>query len=138
MTCKSCKQEKSIVDFGRYMAKGRKIFSYRKSCKPCRVIEQSERYKTIPGHAERMKLAAKKSALKLSYGLTIEDVQALREKQNNKCAVCHKEPERPLNVDHCHVTGKIRGLLCWNCNIAIGYFKDSITNLLSAIKYLGG
>lgn len=53
------------------------------------------------------------------------------------CAICGAEPStRALAIDHCHDSGKIRGLLCTRCNIGLGYFKDSIENLTKAIEYL--
>lgn len=57
----------------------------------------------------------------------------------NKCAICNlhqAELSLTLAVDHCHKTGKIRGLLCVNCNQGIGKFKDSVFLLEAAIKYL--
>ena len=56
--------------------------------------------------------------------------------QDNRCAICGAMPKKPLFVDHCHVTGKVRGLLCVSCNTALGLLKDSITALEQAIKYL--
>lgn len=67
----------------------------------------------------------------------------LKQVQNNKCAICKKEEHvlhlgkpRELAVDHCHNTGKIRGLLCTNCNKVLGHAKDSIEILTRAIEYL--
>ena len=64
-------------------------------------------------------------------------------RQNNLCAICKKEgfkinKNTALNlvVDHCHVTGVVRGLLCHNCNRALGLFKDNIESLNTAILYL--
>lgn len=60
-------------------------------------------------------------------------------KDNATCAICKKHKSnftRALAVDHCHTTGKIRGLLCTNCNRALGNIKDSIDNLKNAIEYL--
>lgn len=60
--------------------------------------------------------------------------------QCGKCAVCRAATVgckgRKLFVDHCHITGKIRGLLCHNCNAGIGHFKDSKERLLLAIRYI--
>lgn len=62
------------------------------------------------------------------------------ESQNNKCAICGKDAEEfktALNVDHDYTTDKIRGLLCTNCNMGLGQFKDSLSNLHRAMMYLG-
>ena len=54
-----------------------------------------------------------------------------------KCFICGLDKDRRnLCVDHCHTTGKVRGLLCDNCNVGLGRFKDNITLLEKAIKYL--
>lgn len=75
----------------------------------------------------------------------LKDVADLHEKQNNKCAVCDGEGfkmaehhKSKLVVDHCHKSGTVRGLLCHNCNRALGLFKDKIDVLKRAIKYLEG
>lgn len=71
------------------------------------------------------------------YGLTVEEGQALIEKANGSCMICGK-PHKSLNVDHCHETGKVRGMLCSNCNTGIGLFKDNTGLLQAAIDYLSG
>jgi len=59
-------------------------------------------------------------------------------KQNNLCAICHNEfkPFKDIHIDHNHITGKVRGLLCSKCNMSLGGFDDKINNLESAIIYL--
>lgn len=70
------------------------------------------------------------------YGLTLEELVFLFEKTNGKCEICGKAPRKTLCVDHCHKTGKVRGLLCEICNKSLGGFYDSVETLESAIKYL--
>jgi hypothetical protein len=79
-----------------------------------------------------------KRSLKSRYNLTIEDLLEMLRKQNGVCAICGKPPKegRNLDVDHCHETKEIRGLLCNNCNRALGHFQDSKENLEKAIEYL--
>jgi len=62
----------------------------------------------------------------------------LEESQNNLCAICGSPPPkgRRLHLDHCHETGQVRGLLCHHCNVALGFVKDDISILESAIEYL--
>lgn len=72
------------------------------------------------------------------YNISVEDYNLLLIKQNYVCAICHKQCiyKPRLSVDHCHETGKIRGLLCGNCNTGLGKFKESKDIMLSAIRYL--
>lgn len=74
-----------------------------------------------------------------NYGLIEEQYQALIKQHNNCCAVCGRPQSdfrRALCIDHCHTTGKIRGLLCDNCNHLLGKAKENIETLKAAIKYL--
>jgi hypothetical protein len=77
------------------------------------------------------------------YGMTLGEFDALVEKQNGACEICGKIPSPDnqyaysrLNVDHDHKTGKVRGLLCANCNRAIGMFGDNPATLNRAADYL--
>lgn len=83
------------------------------------------------------------------FGLSIEEYQKIFSDQNNRCAICDRPETRifkdriskemkvaKLCLDHDHVSGKIRQLLCHDCNTGIGKFKDDIQNLQSAIEYL--
>jgi len=81
------------------------------------------------------------------YGLTQAEFEALLEKQGGKCAICNTTnpvgegnttAKRSFSfaVDHCHETGKVRGLLCNPCNRGIGFLKDSPELLETAAKYL--
>jgi hypothetical protein len=72
--------------------------------------------------------------LKRRYGLTEDDVNQLIAQQGGVCAVCRTG--KPQHVDHCHRTGKVRGVLCFNCNGGLGQFKDDIDRLINAIAYL--
>ena len=73
---------------------------------------------------------------KRKYGLNKEDYDLLFESQNGQCAVCANPIDHSSPVDHDHATGKIRGILCNDCNTGIGLFKDSISIMASAIIYL--
>ena len=72
------------------------------------------------------------------YGLSGEEYKILLNKQNGVCAICKTacSSGRRLAVDHCHVTGRVRGLLCANCNTALGKFKDSPSLMVDAIRYI--
>lgn len=67
------------------------------------------------------------------------DYQVLLQAQNNSCAICFKTIEqnkKSFHLDHDHATDKVRGLLCTNCNLGLGLFKDNINYLSSARSYL--
>ncbi len=71
-------------------------------------------------------------------GTTQEEVDAIFESQGKKCAICQSTEPKGLNwhLDHDHLTGKNRGVLCGICNRGLGYFKDNVETLHSAVKYL--
>lgn len=81
-----------------------------------------------------------KSHLARKYGLSIEEYENLLNEQGYKCSICgcngSGEDKNKFVVDHCHTTGKVRGLLCWPCNIGIGMFKDNSDLLEKVIQYL--
>ncbi len=73
------------------------------------------------------------------YGLSASDYDALLAAQEGCCAICHRHAEllgRPLAVDHDHETGRVRGLLCDDCNLGLGKFADRIALLEDAVAYL--
>lgn len=75
--------------------------------------------------------------LKKQYNITSQDYDDLLAKQNGKCAICGGPPKRKyLFVDHCHVTGNLRSLLCQNCNAALGMAKESRDILMKMVEYL--
>ncbi len=92
---------------------------------------------------EARKIAAdrqRKSHLKIAYGITAEDYDRMYNEQQGRCAICGKhqsELKRKLHVDHNHITGKVRGLLCMPCNSLLGYSYDNAEILKNAIAYLG-
>jgi hypothetical protein len=101
---------------------------FARKCKPCH--KQDDR----------------KFKLKATYGISLADYHLMFTNQGGKCAICRKQGTRTrrkvfgkvdgLAVDHCHVTGKVRGLLCLVCNMGIGAFSDSAACLRDAAAYL--
>lgn len=75
-------------------------------------------------------------------GISKEQFFDLLIKQDNKCALCKKTFEslggNHLHIDHCHKTGKIRGLLCMPCNVSLGMLGDDEEGLLKALSYIKG
>lgn len=74
--------------------------------------------------------------IKRRYGISQKDYNELVKKQNGVCVICSTESKEKLHIDHNHNTGKVRGLLCGNCNRGIGLFHDKIYLLLNAVSYL--
>lgn len=133
--CKSCQSANATTPEKR--ARKRELFRLNNSL-PENIAKRIERRDSVEQRAR-----IHKTMRQYRYGLSPEDHHKLLDKQNGVCAIC-KKPETkivngkliPLSVDHDHVTGKVRGLLCRTCNNALGQFKDSLENLYSAIKYL--
>jgi hypothetical protein len=81
-----------------------------------------------------------KAMIKKTYGFTYEEYEKILDDQKGCCAICKSRignaAGKRLFVDHCHDTLKVRGLLCSQCNMGLGLFKDSPTLLQKAINYL--
>lgn len=94
----------------------------------------------LPCHNERGKQSVAKRGgsrtyhLTRRYGITAEEADAMLERQGGLCAICRAAPA--AHVDHDHATGKVRALLCFNCNGGLGQFKDDSTLLRAAADYV--
>lgn len=137
-TCKKCGVEKPISEY----------YRSRTSCRVCVRAASSARYwrkrdeiraqytkwrNSIPGYNRN-------ANLKSNYGITLEEFEDMAQLQNNRCAICRRDakdaPKGKLFVDHCHHSGKFRGLICQHCNSMLGHAKDRIATLLEAASYL--
>lgn len=79
--------------------------------------------------------------LKKNYGITLEEYNVILTRQGGKCACCGRDQNtcgRKLFVDHCHETGRIRGIICNRCNYGIGALGDNIEGVQRALEYLKG
>jgi hypothetical protein len=116
----------------------------RKNKKPTKALYKTtddQRSKQSEYYYNREGWKKQKEKVWLSRGIknfTYEQFEKMREAQNNRCYICNSGPanNQSLHVDHDHITGKVRKLLCNNCNNGIGKLKDSIEILNKAIKYL--
>jgi Recombination endonuclease VII len=99
-----------------------------------------ERYATDPEYRAATRASKRKqrrkNELKHRYGLSWEDYQAMLARQDGKCAICECEFTHTPFVDHCHITGKVRRLLCRDCNTGLARFKDDPYRVLAALQYL--
>lgn len=138
--CSKCKRFRFFASFSKSNAVKCGLSPRCKDCVNANYKNNKERYAK-----KDQSLALRGNYLKNYYNISPEEYLALIEKQNNLCAICHN-PEiskgknsnktRVLSVDHCHETGKVRGLLCNKCNHMLGQAKDDIEILKSAIDYL--
>ena len=104
------------------------------------TAREKERYATDPNfRAARLasqRKRGRKKELKHRYGLSWEDYQAMLARQGGVCAICKCEFIETPSVDHCHLTRKVRRLLCRDCNTGLGRFKDDPHRVLAALQYL--
>ncbi len=123
--CSRCHKTKPKQEFYRRSLKSR--FNW---CKECHKALTSRYY-----HARYSKNRA--IDLKEKYGISVEDYTAMITAQGGGCAICGKIVfESKLCVDHNHETGKVRALLCKQCNLILGLAKDQPEILISATTYL--
>ncbi len=108
------------------------ILGRRNICKKCKNERNKVLYKPN-------KVRMRKNTYKALYNITIEDYDILYLKQQGCCAICKIHSSilsKSLYVDHCHKTGKVRGLLCQHCNSMLGFSKDNTEVLWTAIQYI--
>jgi len=130
-TCNLCNKEKSLDDFVKRSnrASGRQPY-----CKECHNNKMRDKYDSK---------VMKDYDLKRAYGIDLKQYEEMFFQQKGCCKICNKhiselnqKIKKSLSVDHCHTTGKVRGLLCDKCNRGIGLLNDDIDILNNAIKYL--
>jgi hypothetical protein len=93
------------------------------------------KWRTDPELREKRRLWQRKNVFQKVYGISMADYEAMFERQGGACAIC-KRTGVTLCVDHCHLTGEVRGLLCSQCNSAIGFCSDDPAVLQAAAAYL--
>lgn len=119
----------------RLNAMARARLSAARAADPEKFRAQDRKYKAKAYNADPLKYRAQR--LKYMYGITQEEYESMLISQKNLCAICRGKCKRGnLGVDHCHDTGLVRGLLCENCNRALGLMKDNPDLLRIAAEYL--
>ena len=135
--CTNCNLEKPKTEFYKEAAQKDGL---RTECKVCRNQKAQvwrennrEQYNAVVKKANRKRYPI---ARLQRYGITLEQYNQMLTQQNNLCKICNKPQvgKRPLAVDHCHETNKVRGLLCYNCNRGMHYI-DNAEFLTKALKY---
>lgn len=125
--CSLCKLEKEDSEF--YLRGDGKL---RSECKGCCSL-RSKKYNST--NQEVRKRAWKNYRCK-SYGITSDDFDKMFNEQRGCCKICGIDITKKCHIDHNHTTGKVRGLLCHNCNVAIGHAKEDVNLLTKIIQYL--
>lgn len=145
-TCRDCGETKPLADLclGSKNTMGRRAL-----CRPCNAKRLMKKYYENPEHyraktRQNSKGHQRRWNLRRFFGMSLEDYDAMLAKQGGGCAICGsktanesgKGNSKYLHVDHCHASGKVRGLLCANCNNGIGRFKDEPARMRAAADYV--
>lgn len=146
--CKRCDKIKPINEFRARTDKTRKDGNpiYRELCLLCERIVQLARYHNMPldkkrerrkRSLEKLPLNYHKSYKLQKYKITLDEFDEMCLKQGGKCYICDSIIKgRKIRIDHNHKTGKVRKLLCHNCNTALGLLKEDVNIFLKCILYL--
>ena len=149
--CTGCKLPKELTD---YASDPRYKDGLRSRCKECQNTYSKGYYWKDPETAgikakqyrvenpERHKEIRRNSHLKKEYGITQEEYLMMLDAQDNRCAICFctfnmADSKLFPHIDHCHDSGKVRSILCQQCNLALGAIQDSDAIAMSMVKYLG-
>jgi hypothetical protein len=161
LVCLICKNQFEVDSARMCLARKKDYKYYCINCNNNAISERGEKYRFKKGHVPKTKginpnkkqddlLRQKEWARNnkksinikrqlVKYSLDLKQYSSLLEEHNNSCGICgihQKELKKCLCIDHCHITGKVRGFLCSKCNSGIGMFNDNIKNLQKAVIYL--
>jgi hypothetical protein len=154
--CSTCKIERPLTDYYRiqngtdgtrprckacHQAFERKKYAENAEWRIAKLEKHQAKLDADPEFKKLHRFRVRRWHLKATYGLSLDDYEALLQRQNGVCAICGRDnikgnQKRDLVVDHCHATGKVRGLLCDLCNTAIGKMQDSSAILRKAAAYI--
>lgn len=145
--CPKCKQVLPLEAFNKNQSKKDGLVGYCKTCmaaygKTYRAKNITKARKWEKAWRDRNRDSCKKAdrrhKLKKLYSLTEAEFSAMIARQLGGCAICGQQFKVSLHthVDHCHVTKKVRGILCAKCNLMLGHAKDSLALLRQAAEYL--
>ncbi len=133
--CRICQEEKPLTEFHKHNSSKDRKSPY---CKPCAIAKASRHVKENYTYEKSRLLTYKR------HGITEEIFLALLKLQNELCAICKNKPVKSLHIDHDHTCcvgayscGKcVRGLLCGDCNKAIGLLGENIDTFYAAVEYI--
>lgn len=137
--CSKCKSTQPLDNFSNSRN------SKRSDCKDCnskyRKKNNKRRLAYLKDWAKKNPEKVREQKYRHRYGIDISEYNRLLEEQGGSCKICKSKDKKRKNaeffaVDHCHKTGKVRGLLCYNCNSGLGKFKDDPELVEKALSYL--
>jgi hypothetical protein len=142
--CKECVSKYAAARRAKRASEGQAHAIEGKHCHSCNQYKAADQYHSDPGGKGGLQascaLCARGRQLLRKYGITLADYDAMYAEQGGECAICETVEtdvvKGRFHVDHCHETGKVRGLLCYHCNMVLGYAKDDTAALAAAINYL--
>lgn len=130
--CSKCKENLDVSKFHKDMSNSSGLTN---NCISCDVLRNLKRTSSA-----KYKVYKRDFDLRKNYNITLEDFNSMLKSQENRCKICSilyiPGQNKEFCVDHCHKTGKVRGVLCNNCNRMLGFIKDSIEILDKAKIYL--
>ena len=132
--CRKCGETKSLALFPKRNKGNPGILD----CRACCNAANNARYKAKYAAKRRTNYdkAARRERTITDYGITLEEYEQMIQSQNSCCKICERSEK--LFIDHCHTTGAVRGLLCNQCNVALGMVRDNPATLSRMKEYLNG
>jgi hypothetical protein len=132
--CPKCGETKHLTEFSKNRRHPDGLQTY------CRVCNRAHVTAWQKANPEKTAAISRRTKRKQKYGISDDDYYRMLDEQWHCCKICgtphREEAHGVLVVDHCHNTGKVRGLLCVTCNTGIGQLKDSLELVLKAADYL--
>lgn len=147
MTEKSCVKCREVKPIEEFPVQSKSPSGYGKYCTDCNRENVSKWAESNPErYSDRIKRRTDKNGVRFSdswfkiksrvYNIPIQKLKDMFVSSEGLCEICFEYTGANLVIDHDHDTGEVRGLLCQQCNIGLGAFKDSQTSLIQAIQYL--
>jgi hypothetical protein len=128
--CTGCGE---VKDFAAYYRRPNRDGACEPRCRTCKA-----RQSKVLNERPENKARTRDLRYRRNYGVGASEVDAMLASQQGLCAICRQKPAGSFRVDHDHASGRVRGLLCHNCNVLLGHCSDSIEILQRAISYLEG
>ena len=135
--CPDCKTIKFATEFHKALSRSDGLYNY---CKSCTREQSKARYIK---YKEKYKIATRNRSIKRIFNIEPSEYRERLAEQNNLCFICgnpetskYKGKTKLLGIDHDHLTGRVRKLLCHNCNLMLGYSKDDPNVLRKAADYV--